>query len=78
MLPGYYADFNEAFVKKDQGGMHAAAKKVMRIGGTADGLERSATSRQVKTGREPLTDDQKAAIREAFDGVLPRFVEKML
>ena len=78
VLPGYYADFYEAFTKKDSGGMHEAAKKIMRIGGTAEGLERSATSRQVKTGRDPLTDEQKAAIREAFGGALPRFVEQVL
>ena len=77
VLPSMYADFYDAFVEKDEGAMQAAARKIYRTAGTAAGLLRSVESRQTKTGRPALTEDEIAAIKEAFDDGMPSFVAKL-
>jgi hypothetical protein len=75
VIPDLYADFYEGFVRKDHGRMHDAAKRIYRIGGTADALVRSAASRNVKTGRKEMSEQDKALVREAFDNALPAFMK---
>lgn len=78
VLPSMYADFYEGFVRKDAGRMHSAARKIYRVAGTVEGLLRSVESRQEKTGRRRLTDDEKAAVRLAFEEAVPPMVRNAI
>ena len=78
VLPSMYADFYEGFVRKDAGRMHAAARRIYRVAGTAEGLLRSVIERQEKTGRRRLTDEEKDAVRLAFEEAIPPLVRNAL
>ena len=78
VLPSMYADFYEGFVRKDAGRMHSAARKIYRVAGTVEGLLRSVESRQEKTGRRRLTDEEKDAVRLAFEEAIPPLVRNAL
>jgi len=69
----YYAEFFDAFDSGDERRAEAAAKSLARLGGTSANLASSMANRYRRQKRRGMTDQERQAAIEAFEGVVMPF-----
>ena len=73
VMKRHYGDFFKAFERKDDAGMERAARSLLRLGGTSSSLALSLQAKFKTALRRKMTEEEKAAAVEAFEGQIPVF-----
>ena len=71
VMPWLYSEFFKAFEDGNAAGTQAAANKIVRMQGTAQSLSSSYANRKTRERGNPPTVEEKQAMLEAFEGMLP-------